>query len=156
MLKSKLMKTVMGRIILLLIVLLNGEALSQELSQSQGPEALTTQPYIGIIKNKTKYSLSIPSLNSGGTLIVPSKGWIEYIVYSPKFELDAYYNGKPIWCDNISVTPEKYEYMCKKYDFMAEIVQPEPTSKTSEGKYKKMKRAIKKPKPRPEGEQGAS
>lgn len=94
-------------------------------SAASGPEP----PYIGIIKNKTRYDVSIPSENSGGTLVVPAQGWIEYIVWSSKFPLDAYFNGKPIWCDHISVTPGKYQYMCKKYDFMAEIVKPEPVVK---------------------------
>jgi hypothetical protein len=96
-------------------------------------------PYIGIIKNKTRYDVSIPSGNSDATLVVPAHGWIEYIVWTPMFPLDAYYNGKPIWCDNVSVTPGKYQYMCSKYDFMAEIVKPEPVGQPT-GKYKPMKK----------------
>jgi hypothetical protein len=99
-------------------------------------------PYIGIIKNKTRYDVSIPSDNSGGTLVVPAQGWIEYITWSSKFPLDAYFNGKPIWCDNVSVTPGKYQYMCKKYDFMVEIVKPEPVVKPTP--LKKKKRRVKK------------
>ena len=86
-------------------------------------------PYTGLIKNNTKYDLSIPSLNSGGTLIVPAKSTIEYTVWSPSFELDAYHNGTEIWCEKISVTPDKFQHMCKKYDFMAEIVKAEPEHK---------------------------
>jgi hypothetical protein len=99
-------------------------------------------PYIGIIKNKTRYEVSIPSDNSGATLVVPPNGWIEYIVWSSKLQLDAYHNGKPIWCGNVSVTPGKYQYMCKKYDFMAEIVKPEPVVKRKP--IKKKKRRVKK------------
>jgi len=104
-----------------------------------------TPPYIGIIKNKTRHDVSIPSGNSGATLVVPAQGWIEYIAWSPMIPLDAYYNGKPIWCDNVSVTPGKYQYMCKKYDFMAEIVKPEPVGKSKPMK-KRQRRVKKQPK----------
>jgi hypothetical protein len=77
---------------------------------------------------------------------VPAHSWIEYIAWTPMFPLDAYYDGKPIWCDKVSVTPGKYQYMCKKYDFMAEIVKPEPAVGTYKP-MKKRKRAVKKKKP---------
>jgi hypothetical protein len=103
-------------------------------------------PYIGIIKNKTGYDVSIPSDNSGATLVVPAQGWVEYIAWSPMFPLDAYYNGKPIWCDNVAVTPGKYQYKCKKYDFLAEIVKPEPEAGNSKPMKKRQRRVKKQPK----------
>ncbi len=111
--------------------------------------------YTGVIKNRTRYDVSVPSRNSAATLIVPARGFIEYVSYEKDFDVTVYREGKPFYCLKINAHPREYAYMCKNdYDFIAEIVKPEPTSKAS--KYRKMKRAIKKPKPRPEGEQGAS
>jgi len=106
--------------------------------------------YVGVIKNKTGYDLSVPSRNSGATLIIPARGFIEYISYEKDFDVTVYRDGKPFYCLKIIAHPREYAYMCKNdYDFLAEIVKPEPVAKQ---KYRKMKRAIKKPKPRPEAE----
>ena len=109
--------------------------------------------YTGVIKNNTKYDVSVPSMNSDATLQIPAHGWIEYRAYTRNFDLTVYSDGKPFYCLKICSNPKNYQYACKQYDFIAEIVKPEPTAKA---KYRKMKRAIKKPKPRPEGEQGTS
>ena len=102
--------------------------------------------YTGIIKNKTNYEVSVPGGDSGATLIIPAKGWIEYTAWSRRFNLTAYHDGKPFYCMKIYVNPKNYPFMCKKYDFMMEIVKAEPAPKAK----KKMKRAIKKKKA-PEG-----
>jgi len=110
--------------------------------------------YIGVIKNQTRYDVSVPSRNSGATLIIPARGFTEYVSYEKNFDVTVYHDGKPFYCLKISAHPGEYTYMCKNdYDFIAEIVKPEPVAKA---KHRKMKRAIKKPKPRPEGEQGTS
>lgn len=82
--------------------------------------------YTGIIKNKTGYEVSVPSNNSAATLIIPARGWIEYVSYRSTFDLTAYHDGKPFYCMNINADPRTYDFMCDKYDFMAEIVKPEP------------------------------
>jgi hypothetical protein len=99
-----------------------------------------TRLYTGIIKNKTNYDVSVPSGNSGATLAIPAKGWIEYSAWTSRFELTAYHNGKPFYCMKIVAEPRAHPFMCKKYDFMMEIVKPEPKPE------KKMKKAIKKKK----------
>ncbi len=96
--------------------------------------------YTGIIKNKTNYDVSVPSGNSSATLTIPAKGWIEYSAWSRRFDLTAYHNGKPFYCMKIVAEPRSQPFMCKKYDFMMEIVKPEPKP------AKKMKKAIKKKK----------
>ena len=99
--------------------------------------------YTGIIKNKTAYEVSVPSKNSGAALIIPARGWIEYVAFEPHFSLTAYHNGKPFYCMNINTDPKNYAFMCDKYDFMVEIVKPEPKSKANR---KMKKRVRKKPK----------
>jgi hypothetical protein len=103
-----------------------------------------TRLYTGVIENKTKYEVSIPSRNSDATLVIPPYGWIEYVAWSQFFKVTAYHDGKPFYCLCIHVHPKTYPFMCRKYDFMAEIVKPEPTPK-----YKPVrKKRIKKRKPK--------
>jgi hypothetical protein len=103
-----------------------------------------TRAYTGVIENKTKYEVSIPSRNSDATLVIPPHGWIEYIAWSQSFKVTAYHDGKPFYCLCIQVHPKTYPFMCRKYDFMAEIVKPEPTPK-----YKPVrKKRIRKRKPK--------
>jgi hypothetical protein len=102
------------------------------------------RPYTGVIQNKTRYEVSIPSENSDGTLVIPPYGWIEFIAWSQFFKLTAYHDGKPFYCLKIHVHPKTYPFMCRKYDFMAEIVKPEPVQR-----YKPVrKRRIKKKRPK--------
>lgn len=82
--------------------------------------------YTGIIKNKTRHTVSIPSENSDATLLIPAHGWIEFTIWTPKSNVTAYYKGKPFYCLNILTHPQEYPFMCKKYDFMVEILPPEP------------------------------
>lgn len=103
----------------------------------------TLPPYIGIIKNNTSSDFSLPSQNSLGTLIVPAKGWIEFVVWDPKFEVIPYYNGKPFGCQRVMVTPKAFQYMCKDYDFMVEITGPAPST-TEQRYYKKYKKRVRK------------
>ncbi|MEJ2673391.1 MAG: hypothetical protein P8168_14585 [Deltaproteobacteria bacterium] len=97
------------------------------------------KPYTGIIKNKTRYKVSIPSLNSDATLVIPPYSWIEFTAWSSKFGLTVYHNGKPFYCLNIFAHPKVYSFMCKKYDFMAEIVKPEPVIRHWPSKLKRRK-----------------
>ncbi len=101
------------------------------------PELLDGVAYTGIIKNKTRYEVSIPSENSDGTLIIPPNSWIEYTIWTRKADVTAFRNGKPFYCLNLAAHPREYPFMCKKYDFMAEIVKPEGVER---GKYKPMKK----------------
>jgi hypothetical protein len=78
-------------------------------------------PYTGVIQNKTNHDISVPSLNSGATLIVPARGWIEYQAWEPSFEIIGYFNGKPECCQKVQVNPKGYQFMCQTYDFEATI-----------------------------------
>jgi hypothetical protein len=104
------------------------------------PSMINPRPrkYTGIIKNNTKYEVSIPSRNSDGTLTIPPYGWIEYISWKKNFDLTVYSDGQPFYCLNIAADPRNYQYACKCYDFIAEITKPEPVEKG------KMKRRIRK------------
>ncbi|MCX5888518.1 MAG: hypothetical protein NTY36_03600 [Deltaproteobacteria bacterium] len=149
------MKTV--GLLLMILLLLAGYASSQDSAviSTDAPGFATGQDnynYVGVIKNQTRYEVSVPSRNSDATLIIPARGFIEYISYEKDFDVTVYRDGKPFDCLKIKAQPHQYAFMCKNdYDFIAEIVKPEPAAKSA--KYRKMKRAIKKPKPRPEGEQ---
>jgi hypothetical protein len=84
--------------------------------------------YKGIIKNNTRYDVSVPSHNSQGIITVPARGWVEFIVWKPSFKFTAYRDGKPISCFSISVSPGEYDFMCDRYDFMAIIGVEEPVA----------------------------
>ena len=92
--------------------------------------------YTGIIKNKTRYEVSVPSESSDATLVIPPNSWIEYTMWTRRANVTAYHDGKPFYCLKLWADPSEYPFMCKKYDFVAEIVKPEPTA----GKYKPMKK----------------
>ena len=102
----------------------------------------TTRQYTGIIKNKTRYEVSVPSGNSGTTLVIPAHGWIEYPAWSKAFQLTAYHDGKPFYCMKIFAHPKAYPFMCKKYDFMVEIVKGKPRHKIKK-RIRRHKRAPK-------------
>ena len=91
--------------------------------------------YTGIIKNKTRYEVSVPSENSDATLIIPAPSWIEYTMWTRRADVTAYLDGKPFYCLKLAADPKEYPFMCSNYDFMAEIDKPEPA-----GKYKPMKK----------------
>jgi len=97
--------------------------------------------YTGVIQNKTKYDLSVPSANSNGTIIVPAKGYVEFTIWGPTYDLIVYREALPFHCETVKVNPKAFPFMCKNYDFMTVIVkgdfEPAP-------KYKKMKRRIRK------------
>jgi hypothetical protein len=114
-----------------------------------GVQKKDVHAYTGIIKNTTKYDLSVPSANSGATLAVPAKGFIEYKAWTRHFNLTVYRDGKPFYCLKISAHPRGYAYMCEKYDFIAEIVKPEPVKKRKPVRKRRYKRA-----PRGEGVEG--
>ena len=99
--------------------------------------------YTGIIKNKTRYEVSVPSENSDATLIIPPHSWIEYTIWTRRANVTAYNDGKPFYCLKLWADPNEYPFMCKKYDFMAEIVKPEPAVRTYKP-MKKRKRVVKK------------
>jgi hypothetical protein len=104
--------------------------------------------YTGIIRNKTKYDLSIPSMNSDATLVVPAKGWIEFTSWSQRFNLTVYRDGKPYYCLKITASPKNYPFMCSNYDFLAEIKRDEPVPRRPKPKRLKRKaRSCKLPDP---------
>jgi hypothetical protein len=108
------------------------------------PEVLDGYPYTGIIKNRTRYQVSIPSDNSDATLVIPPYGWIKYTIWTHKFDVAAYHNGDPFYCLKLVAHPQQYTFKCEKYDFMAEIVKPEPVRR-----YKPVrKRRIRKTRPK--------
>jgi hypothetical protein len=83
--------------------------------------------YVGLIQNFTNYDISIPSDNSGATLIVPAQGWLEYINWGSDVRLKGFVNGKQVYYQSLKAQPGKFKYMGNKYDFMAEIqAPPEP------------------------------
>jgi hypothetical protein len=96
----------------------------------------TARRYTGIIKNKTRYEVSLPSENSDATLVIPPHGWIEYTMWTRRASVTAYHDGKPFYCLKLLADPSEYSFMCSKYDFMAEIVKPEGAT----GTYKPMKK----------------
>jgi hypothetical protein len=98
-------------------------------------------PYTGVIQNKTKYDISFPSGNSDATLIVPARSSMEYQTWYPSFDLIGYVDGKPYYCQKINVNPKNYQFMCKNYDFMAEIFGKEkPVRKAKPIRQKRPKR----------------
>jgi hypothetical protein len=133
--KMRIMVLIMG----IMLVASGVAAAIDTPSQSVPPavsELLDGVAYTGIIKNKTKYEVSIPSENSLGTLIIPPQGWVEYTIWTHQSDVTAYRDGKPFYCLKLAAHPQQYPFMCKQYDFMAEIVKPEPAA----GKYKPMKK----------------
>ena len=120
-----------------------GGAAAIDTPRQAGPpatlELLDGFPYTGIIKNKTRYEVSIPSDNSDATLVIPPYGWIEYTIWTHKYDVAAYHDGDPFYCLKLIANPQAYTFKCKKYDFMAEIVKAEPAGQAT-GKYKPMKK----------------
>jgi hypothetical protein len=95
--------------------------------------------YTGIIKNKTRYEVSVPSENSDATLVIPPHSWIEYTMWTRRANVTAYHDGKPFYCLKLWADPNEYPFMCSNYDFMAEIVKPEAMYRPA-GTYKPMKK----------------
>jgi len=101
-----------------------------------GPEPLA--PFTGVIKNNTKDDMSVYSQNSLGTLIIPARGWIEFVVWEEKFDLRVYKDGEPYFAQKMAVTPQAIPFMTQNYDFIAEINPPPPPKQIK--KYYKKKR----------------
>lgn len=97
-------------------------------------------PYTGIINNKTGYDLSIPSLNSQAAVVVPACSWIEYTAWSPRFQVVAYADGKPVYCQDVTVQAQKYQFKCRSYDFVAEIYPSKPAPQPAPKKKSQPKR----------------
>ena len=49
----------------------------------------TARRYTGIIKNKTRYEVSVPSENSDATLVIPANSWIEYTIWTRRTDGDG-------------------------------------------------------------------
>ena len=134
----KIVALIMG-----LILVLGSVAVAVDTPAPAGSAALAevqeVPPYTGVIKNKTKYEVSIPSENSDATLVIPPHGWIEYVIWDKHVDLTAYHNGKPFYCLKIQAQPKNYQFMCSQYDFMAEIVKPEPVKRHWPSKLKRRK-----------------
>jgi hypothetical protein len=90
------------------------------------PPIQPAKAYTGIIKNNTRYDVTVPSRNSDASIIIPAYGWVEYTAYNSFFNVTVYYDGKPFYCLNIHAHFQNYPFMCKKYDFIAEIVKEQP------------------------------
>jgi len=142
------------RIIALVIgvILVSGSVVAGIDNPSQGnplagPELQDGQAYTGVIKNKTRYEVSVPSENSDATLVIPANSWIEYTTWTHHSDVTAYRDGKPFYCLKIDARPKNYDFMCKKYDFITEIVKPEASRRDgpSKLKHRKIKRKVKNP-----------
>lgn len=97
--------------------------------------------FTGLIQNYTNYEISIPSQNSDATLIIPAYGWVEYIIWTNRANLFGYVDGKVVFHQKIIVDPQKFKYMGKAYDFLAEI-KPPPEAETKKSPRRK-KRKVK-------------
>ncbi len=105
-----------------------------------GPAYEPPPPYTGVIMNHSKQDISFQSENSGATLVVPARGCLEFIAWSPTFNLLGYVDGKQVYCQMIQVNPKTYQFMCKSYDFIAEIKKEEPAPKAKKKGIKKKKK----------------
>jgi hypothetical protein len=80
------------------------------------------RPYVGLIRNFSAVAVSIPSHDSGATLILPPQGQMEYSVWEPNFDIFGYVDGKQVYFKNIKIKPnKKFSYFGKSYDFLAEV-----------------------------------
>lgn len=137
-------------LILIAVVAFSGITQGQEVGLPATSPIGEIREYKGIIKNQTKCDVDIPSANSGATLTVPAKGWIEYTIWQEHYNVAAYHEGKPFYCLKLDAKPQAYPFKCKNYDFMAEIIKPEPAGAAtgpSKLKPRKIKRRVKKEEP---------
>jgi hypothetical protein len=81
-------------------------------------------PYTGVIINQSNQDVSFISSNSGAALIVPARSSLEYIAWSPDFQLLGYVEGKVVFCQKIRIGGQKFPFRCQAYDFLAEIKPP--------------------------------
>jgi hypothetical protein len=116
----------MGRRSLIVLCLLGMLAIIVFTGADATTPAPKEAPYVGVIRNFTKYDISFYSKNSQGTITVPAKGWTEYVVWHDNFELIGYLKGDPYFCKKIEVMADHYQFNCKTYDVMA-IIGAEPT-----------------------------
>jgi len=116
------------------IILALGLVVVMSWAGATGAGAQALAPYTGVIQNHSRHCISIPSANSGATLIVPPGGFIEYVAWNPEFQLIGYSAGRPYYCQIIRVAPKNYQFMCKSYDFLAEIRPEEAPGKPSPGR----------------------
>ncbi len=141
--RNQILTVIMGCLLAMLFLSVMGcecyTATAPALATAPPPQPLEEAPYTGVIQNKTKYTLSVPSLNCGATLLVPPKSSMEYVAWAPDFQFIAYVDGKPYFCQQIKVAPKSYQYMCKNYDFLAEVKVEEPKTKYK-GKMKPAKK----------------
>jgi hypothetical protein len=79
-------------------------------------------PYVGLIRNFSDASISIPSQDSDATLILPARGQMEYTVWKPNFDIFGYMEGKQVYYKNIRIEPKKkFTFFGRTYDFLAEV-----------------------------------
>ena len=128
---------------------IDGSALP-DIRDLPSPPMQTPKKYTGIIKNNTRFDVSIPSRNSSATISIPAYGWVEYTAWNSYFSVTVYHDGRPFYCLNIHAHLRNYPFMCKKYDFIAEIVKEEPVirqgpSEPSKLKPRKIKRKVENP-----------
>lgn len=115
-----------------------------DINNLPAPPIQPAKKYTGIIKNNTRYEVSIPSRNSSATITIPPYSWVEYTAWHSFFRLTVYQDGKPFYCLNVHAHIQNYPFMCKKYDFIAEIVKEEPVIREEPSKLKPRKRIKKK------------
>ncbi len=99
-----------------------------------------TKAYTGVIRNFTNVDLTLPSDNSSATLVVPARGYLEYVSWSPSFQLTAYCQGQPYCRQTIRVAPKRYAFLSKSYDFLVDIKPDKPKAAPKQKKSLKKRR----------------
>jgi hypothetical protein len=80
------------------------------------------RPYVGLIRNFSNSSISIPSQDSSATLILPVRGQMEYTVWKPNSDIFGYVEGKQVFYKNIRINPyKKWTFFGNTYDFLVEV-----------------------------------
>lgn len=107
-----------------------GGCCSLDLASDDEIRGQDIRPYVGLIRNFSALDISIPSADSSATLILPARSQIEYTVWQPSVDIFGYVKGKQVYYDKFRIGRQKYTFMGKSYDFLAEVCPqlPDPVS----------------------------
>jgi hypothetical protein len=85
-------------------------------------------PYVGLIRNFSARSISIPSQDSAATLILPAQGQMDYTVWKPNSDIYGYVAGKQVFYKNVRIEPhKKFTFFGNTYDFLVEVCADLPS-----------------------------